>query len=185
MRVSYFVFAAALAAAVPACNFEVHDDCWDDDHDDHCHHGSGGTTTTTTSSNSGDNGSSTSTDGGGGSSSNGSSSGSGGSSDTGSDSSSSDGSTSGSGGSAGSASTGSTGGGEAGAGPDTCDDCGDPEPSECLWGETEMSSCCDVLTLAGVAEEGCAAYDLELSAFSLEDACEDEGHTRVRYQCCL
>jgi hypothetical protein len=49
-----------------------------------------------------------------------------------------------------------------------------------------MSACCDVTTLAEVAEAGCAAYDLDLHAFTLEDACEsDEGHTRVSYQCCM
>jgi hypothetical protein len=54
-----------------------------------------------------------------------------------------------------------------------------------LWGESEMSSCCDVTTLAEIAEQGCAAYELDLRGFSLEDPCEDAGHTRVRYQCCL
>jgi hypothetical protein len=48
-----------------------------------------------------------------------------------------------------------------------------------------MSSCCDAATLAEVAEAGCATYDLTLTGFQLEEACEDSGHTQVRYECCL
>lgn len=198
MKLYAIALIGSLATLPMACQIDVDDYCgdddWDDDDDEHCEthvhadtgdgsgSGTDGASVTTTTTGATGTGGGSSSGGDGSSSAGGASSASG---DTGgthaSDTSAGDG-----GGTSSSGSTdASTSAGEAGSGSNgLCDECTPlPDGASCLWGTTEMDSCCSVDVLVDVAAEECAAFGLALSDFTLERACSG-GHAQVSYQCC-
>lgn len=190
MKLYAIALIGSLATLPLACHIDVDDYCGDDDdwdNDDepcetHIHadttdgsgSGTGGATVTTTTSGS---------------------TGAGGGASAGSDGSSASGGTGGTnssgtsassgGASNGSATSAGATAGEAGSGSNgLCEDCMPlPDGASCLWGTTEMDSCCGVDVLVDVAAEECDAFGLVLSDFTLEQACAG-GHEQVSYQCC-